>query len=77
MADTESKAFELKVGLFITAGILIFFIIVFSIGDVYLVRKGYHINVVFGFANGITEAAPVRLAGVNVGQIDKIDIFYD
>ena len=77
MADSESKAFELKVGIFIAVGILIFFIVVFSIGDIYFIRKGYHINIVFNFANGITENAPVRLAGVNVGQIDKIDIFFD
>lgn len=77
MPETENKIFELKVGIFIAVGILIFFIVVFSIGDVYLVRKGYHVSVIFNFANGITESAPVRLAGVNVGQIDKIDLFFD
>lgn len=77
MAESGNKVFELKVGIFIAVGILIFFIVAFSIGDVYLVRKGYHINVLFNFANGISESAPVRLAGVNVGQIDKIEIFFD
>lgn len=77
MAESENRLFELKVGIFIAVGILVFFIIVFSIGDVYLLRKGYHIGVIFNFANGITESAPARLAGVNVGQVDKIDIFYD
>ena len=77
MTDIESRAFELKVGIFIAAGIIIFFIVVFSIGDVYLVKSGYHINVIFSFANGIREGAPVRLAGVNVGQVDKIQIFFD
>jgi phospholipid/cholesterol/gamma-HCH transport system substrate-binding protein len=77
MAESENKIFELKVGIFIAAGILIFFIIVFSIGDVYFIRKGYHVSVVFHFANGITESSPVRLAGVNVGQVDKINLFFD
>lgn len=77
MADLESKAFELKVGIFIAIGILIFFIVVFSIGDVTFIRSGYRIEVIFNFANGITESAPVRLAGVNIGQIDKIDLFFD
>ena len=77
MAESDNKVFELKVGIFIAVGILIFFIVVFSIGDVYLVRKGYHINILFNFANGISESAPVRVAGVNVGQIDKIDLFFD
>ena len=77
MGEAENRTFELKVGIFIAIGILIFFIIVFSIGDVYLVRKGYRINAIFNFASGITKSAPVRLAGVNVGQIDKIEIFFD
>jgi len=77
MGEAETRTFELKVGIFIAVGIIIFFIIVFSIGDVYLIKKGYHIDVVFNFANGIREGAPVRLAGVNVGQIDRIDIFFD
>lgn len=77
MVDAESKTFELKVGIFIAVGILLFFMIVFSIGDVYFIRRGYHIKILFNFASGITESAPVRLAGVNVGQVDKIEVFYD
>jgi phospholipid/cholesterol/gamma-HCH transport system substrate-binding protein len=77
MGEAESRTFELKVGIFIAIGILILFIMVFSIGDVYLVRKGYRINAIFNFASGITEGAPVRLAGVNVGQVDKIRLFFD
>jgi len=77
MLNFEDKTFELKVGIFIALGILLFSIIVFSIGDVYLIKKGYHVNVIFNFANGLAESAPVRFAGVNVGQIDKIDLFFD
>ncbi|MBN1353610.1 MAG: MCE family protein [Candidatus Omnitrophica bacterium] len=77
MSDSESRMFELKVGIFIAVGIIIFFILVFSIGDVYLVRKGYYIETIFNFANGITKSAPVRLAGVNIGQVDKTEIFFD
>ena len=77
MADVENKSFELKVGIFIAVGILIFFIIVFSIGDINIIKRGYKVDVLFNFANGLTESAPVRLAGVNVGQVDNIDIYYD
>ena len=77
MAEVDSKSFELKVGIFIAAGILIFFIMVFSIGDVNFIKKGYHVSVVFNFVNGIAESAPVRFAGVNVGQVDDINIFFD
>jgi len=73
----EGRTLELKVGIFISIAFLLLFIIVFSIGDIALFEKGYRIKATFGFANGIAESAPVRLAGVHIGDIDKIDIFYD
>jgi len=73
----EERNFELKVGLFIAVGILIFFVIVFSIGDVNFVKTGYRISTLFNFVNGITESAPVRLAGVDVGYIEHLELYYD
>ncbi len=73
----EDRSFELKVGLFVGIGILIFFIIVFSIGDVTLIKRGYHIYAIFNFVNGITESAPVRLSGVDVGYIEGISVYHD
>lgn len=69
--------FELKVGIFVLIGLLVLFVIIFSIGDVYLFKKGYHIRVLFNFANGISESAPVRLAGVQIGEIETINVYYD
>ena len=45
MADVENKSFELKVGIFIAVGILIFFIIVFSIGDINIIKRDLYENV--------------------------------
>jgi len=72
-----TKIFELKVGIFIMIGIAILFIIVFSIGDINLVKRGYHIKIDFNFVDGIGGSAPVRLAGVGVGQIDGLKIYYN
>lgn len=72
-----TKTFELKVGVFIMIGIAILFIIVFSIGDIYIIKPGYHIKVTFNFASGIGPSAPVRLAGVGIGQVEGIRIIYD
>jgi len=47
-----------------------FFIL--SISDLSFFEKGRHIQVVFNFASGLREAAPVRLAGVEVGLIRKL-----
>ncbi|NQT22764.1 MAG: MCE family protein [Candidatus Omnitrophica bacterium] len=73
----ETKSFDLKVGLFVSIGIIIFFIIIFSIGDFTIVTKGYRIITIFNFINGLSESAPVRLAGVNVGYVDNIRLYYD
>jgi len=73
----DIKIFELKVGVFIMIGVAILFIIVFSIGDINLVRKGYHIKVDFNFVDGIGSSAPVRVSGVGVGQIDGLKLYYD
>ena len=71
--NTEDKNFELKVGIFVFIGIVMLFIIVFSIGKVYIFQPGYHIRVLFNFAGGLGDAAPVRLAGVDdVGLLRRV-----
>ena len=71
-----TKTFELKVGTFILVGIAIGFLIVFSIGDINLSREGYNITIKFGFASGLGPAAPVRLAGVSVGNVNGVKVVY-
>ncbi|MFC1621450.1 MlaD family protein [Candidatus Omnitrophota bacterium] len=69
--------FELKVGIFIFIGIVILSVIVFSIGNFYSIKRGYTIDIVFSFANGISVGAPVRYAGVEVGEVQDIEVYYD
>jgi len=71
-----ARSFEIKVGAFILAGVVIGFLIIFSIGDINLSKAGYYINVKFDFASGIGPAAPVRLAGVGVGRVDGVSVVY-
>lgn len=73
----RDEKLELKVGLFIGAGIFLMFLIVFSISDFYFFKEGYEVNVVFDFVNGIKKSAPIRFAGVNVGEVKDIVVFYD
>jgi len=71
------KNFDLKVGIFVGIGIVLFFVIVFSIGDIKFVKSGYKLSAMFSFIDGLTESAPVRYAGVNVGHISEIKILFD
>ena len=73
----KAISFEVKVGIFILMAVIILIGMIFSIGDIYFIKRGYHIKVLFNFANGIAMNAPVRLAGIEVGEVDGIDIYYD
>ena len=73
----STKTFELKVGLFIMIGVAILFFIVFSVGEINFSKTGYKIKVLFNFANGIGGTAPVRLAGVGIGQVQGIRVMRD
>jgi len=71
------SSFELKVGIFIFIGIVILSVIVFSIGNFYTLKRGYDLKVIFTFANGLSVGAPVRYAGVEVGEVEDIKVYFD
>lgn len=71
------SSFELKVGIFIFIGIVILSVIIFSIGNFYTIKRGYTLEVLYCFANGINVGAPVRYAGVEVGEVQDILVYYD
>ncbi|MFH1798103.1 MAG: MlaD family protein [Candidatus Omnitrophota bacterium] len=73
----RNERLELKVGLFIGVGIFLMFLIVFSIKDLYMFKKGYDIQVLFDYVNGIGKNAPVRVSGVHTGEVKDIEIYYD
>jgi len=63
---------ELKVGLFVVVGLVLLSIFVLSIGRFKTWTSGYRVNFIFNFANGVKVGAPVRYAGVDVGEVKKI-----
>ena len=68
---------ELKVGLFVFIAFILLAVIVFSISDFYTVEPRYSLRLRFIFANGVQVGAPVRLAGVTVGEVLSIHVFRD
>lgn len=67
---------ELKVGIFVFIGLIILSTFVLSIGKVRTWAAGYRINFLFNFVNGIKEGAPVRFAGVDIGEVKKIKFIF-
>lgn len=72
----KSTNFEVKIGIFIFIGIILLIVVTFSIGD-FLFKSGYNLKVVLNFADGIQAAAPVRLAGIEVGEVKRAYISRD
>lgn len=68
---------EARVGIFVFIALAILVYFVWHIGDFNLFISGYDLKVVFGFANGLKINAPVRVAGVDAGEVRNIRIFYD
>ena len=65
---------ELKVGIFVFIGLIILVIFILSIGGFKTWSSGYRINLNFNFINGVKIGAPVRFAGVDVGEVKRIKL---
>ena len=65
---------EFKVGVFILIGMAILAAMILFVRDFRLFEKGYHFKVVFNYTGGLDKGAPVRVAGVEVGRVDKISL---
>jgi len=64
---------ELKVGIFVFIGLVILTTFILSMKDFKNMTVGYEVNFIFNFANGVKIGAPVRFAGVDVGEIKEIN----
>jgi len=64
---------ELQVGVFVFIAILIFVFFILLIGDLKTLSSGYKVRFIFNFINGVKIGAPVRFAGVDVGEVKEID----
>jgi phospholipid/cholesterol/gamma-HCH transport system substrate-binding protein len=67
---------ELKVGVFVFIGIILLSIFVLVVGDFKTMLSTQKINFVFNFINGVKNGAPIRYAGVDIGEVQQISLFY-
>jgi len=70
----DKSSLYIKVGLFVSITIVIFFIGIFVVtGDHKFFEKEYYIRTHFENTSGLLPGAYVRLSGVKIGTVDAID----
>ena len=74
----ERKNYKLRLGLFVTAGILLFFLAIFIIGkQKNLFDPVFSVKANFENVSGLQVGNAVRFSGINVGTVDQISIIND
>lgn len=68
----KKESLEWKVGLFVLISLAGLTLLIVKAGDFYM-KPGYSIRIVFNYVQGIDKGAPVKLAGVSVGEITSIN----
>jgi phospholipid/cholesterol/gamma-HCH transport system substrate-binding protein len=64
---------EFKVGLFVVVALGLLMLLVAKAGDFYM-KPGYTMRFVFKYVRGIDRGSPVKLAGVNVGEVKTVHV---
>lgn len=74
MAGRKDLIREILAGAFFLVGVIVLFVFIFTIGrDKGLTEKKFQLSILFRNVGGLTEGAPVRLAGVNIGTVSSIE----
>ena len=73
----KKKSNEVAVGVFVIVGFVFLTLVLFFVSGVYLFRSGYTVDVMFNYVSILNKGAPVRMAGVRVGEVSQVDIVYD
>lgn len=74
----ELKNYKIKLGLFVTAGIILFFLAIFVIGkQKNLFDPVFEVKANFQNVSGLQVGNAVRFSGINVGTVDNIAIIND
>lgn len=75
---TTSNAYKIKLGIFVSLGILILFLIIFFIGtNQNLFGSKFRIKTNFNNVSGLQIGSQVRFSGISVGTIENIVIIND
>lgn len=65
---------EIRVGIFVVAGVLAFLIALFTLTDVGTFRGRYYVSTLIESAGGMRRGDPVQMRGVNIGRVTEFDM---
>jgi len=74
----ESKSSAIRLGIFILIGSILFLVAVFLLGNKQsLFASTFEVKAYFSTIEGLRKGAPVRLSGIEVGNVDALKIMND
>jgi phospholipid/cholesterol/gamma-HCH transport system substrate-binding protein len=73
----KKKNNEVAVGIFVIVGFIFLTLVLFFVSKVYSFRSGYSLDVMFETVSILDRGAPVRMAGVRVGEVSRVNLVYD
>ena len=65
---------EFFVGIFVISGLILLTVVVFFVSGVNLFQRGYHVNVIYDYVSILDRGAPVRMAGVRIGEVSRVTL---
>lgn len=68
---------EIVVGTFVLIGSIVLSTMLFFVSSIYLFRTGMNINVLYDYVSILDKGAPIRMAGVRVGEVSQIGLYFD
>jgi len=68
---------EVMVGSFVVIGFVMLATLVFFVSGIYIFRQGIEVNVMYDYVSILDKGAPVRMAGVRVGEVNKVELTRD
>ena len=68
---------EMAVGAFVLIGSILLSLMLFFVSGVYLFRSGINVTILYDYVDILDKGAPVRMAGVRVGEVSEISLYFD
>ena len=69
----NKSAQQVRVGVFVTLGLVLAMVVIFMLGDISdMFERRFTVYARFDDISGLRVGAPIYLAGINVGKVEKI-----